>query len=447
MNDTLSATDQHWHQMRAEQMMSRLLARQQEARRRRKDADDSLATRIATTWNLAVADVVRVVEVIKTFGHSDAASHYRSIGGEPEVLAINMDHCEAFHAGGEFPEYASFADDPVIGSRWIAHPDDALLMTLGHELAHHVATLVSAATGESIQPHGAVFQAAYRLIREHGVNPMLDENGSPDFQRQRTRHELRLRRKLQALKRMAEDDRSNRNEAERAVAQLTHLMQKHGIDDLHALEQRPVHFVERYVPVVSRGNFKPLLHICFDVARFCGVEALIHSTKWLNGTLRGDWRSPPAQCIGYFGAPQDVDMAVYLSELIEDALQRELASYRQSDGYQRERARGRHAGTLNASFRQGYLDTLKTRLRAARDTVEKNWQAEQPKASSIMVQHNAALQAALQDRYPRVGTARQRTNGRARSRSARHAASSAAQRFNLNRPVHARRTPLLNSGS
>lgn len=424
-----------WHTTRARQMMTRLLAYRGLGPDSIDESKPTLAERIAADWQLSITDVVAVTEVIQAFTGSDKSSYYRSRSGAAETLAINIDHCESFHAGAEFPEYASFADDPVIGSRWVANADDAMLMTLGHELAHHVAMLISTARHENITPHGNVFQSAYRLIREHAVNPMLDANGSQDLQRLQSRHEFRLLRKLRALKQMAEDDRSNQNEAERAVTQLANLLQKHGIDDVSELDKKPLHFIERHVPVIGQGNFKALLHIAFDVAHFCGVEALIHSTRWLAGTLHGDWDRPPAQSIGFFGAPADVEMAVYLSQLIEETLQRELDAYRGSHDYKRERANGRHPGTLNSAFRSAYILTLQHRLRSERKHLEDSWHHANPTARALVEQRAKALREALQTRYPRTGTARQLTSGKARSRSANKAGRNAAGRFNLNRPV------------
>ena len=428
-----------WHTARARQMMTRLLAYRGCGAATTRDTAPALVERIATTWRLGIADIAAVTTVIQTFSASDKSSYYRCKAGTAEELAVNIDHCDAYQAGGEVPEYASFADDPMIGSRWVAHADDAMLMTLGHELAHHVVMLIeSAHSGAHEQPstpHGAVFQSAYRLIREHGVNPMLDENGSQDVQRLRARHESRLLRKLRALKQMAEDARSNQNEAERAVTQLANLLQKHGIEDVTELNTQPLHFIERHVPVIGRGNFKPLLHIGFDVAHFCGVEALIHSTRWLAGTLHGDWDSPPAQSIGFFGAPADVEMAVYLSELIDETLQREINFYRRSNAYRSERERGRHPGTLNAAFRHAYIKTLQHRLRTEREALESSWQNAQPTATSLVEQRATAVRSALQAKYPKVGTARQRAGSNAQSRSAHKAGQKAAGRFNLNRPV------------
>lgn len=441
MRGTVENAGDEWDHARARQAMTRILRYRDAASSddQTEDVRGTLLERLATSFAVDTQTILSIVDLTRAFRHPDRRSHYRTVNRQPAGLAVNMTLCDDYRDGGEFPEYAGFADDTIIGSRWVAHEDEALLMTLGHELAHHVVALRELAadplSSSDEAHHGPAFQETYRVIRQFAINPILDEFAASTATQGKKRHVSRLASKLQALRKMAEDPSSNRHEAERAVNQLSHLLAKHGIEDLDRLDFEAPQFIERFVPVASHSGYKPLLHIAFDIGRFCGVETLIHSSRWLAGTLYTDWDKAPAQTIGYFGAPGDVAMAVYLSELIYLSLYRELQAYRQSDAYRRERQCGRHPGTLRSSFRTAFMQQLCYRLRGARESVENAWLTDTPSAQALVTQRAHAIQQALQQRYAKIGSARQRRVAGVRSRSALSAGRAAANRFNLNRPV------------
>lgn len=379
-----------------------------------------------------IADVTYILSVTRT--HSGISFHKSQLG-VPIELAINFGGLERYETGAEFEEYASFADDPVIGNRWAQNVDEAILLTLGHELAHYVVALETGS--KKTKPHGKEFKAAYRAIRQCAVNPMLDEFAQDEVQRTNARYEARLIKKIAALKKMSEDKTSNENEAERAVVQLEALMVKHGLTSSDMPIAAKPHIVERTVPIFARDRYKPLLHYCWAVAKFCGVEAVIH-TRDLRpvSKARREHAYPRSnQYLTYFGAAADVEMAVYLSELIFRSLFDESDNYRQSQQYKAERANGHHPRTLISSFRRAFVGRIGRRLSEARETVEQQWVDAHTENKDLMVQKDAALRALFNSKYPRLASSRELNSGTSTVGSAQSAGRSAADKVNFSRPA------------
>lgn len=397
------------------------------------------------TWFLArycdipqkkIAGVLDILAVTRT---ASGVSRHHSFNGVSTEVSINFGGLEAYQAGGEFEEYASYAADPVIGSRWVQNVDEAILLTFAHEFAHYLVALKH--PHEAVRPHGAEFQQMYGLIRRYAVNPMLDEFAMNEVQRAAAQFEMRLIRKIQALRKMAEDPTSNENEAERAVVQLQALMAKHGLTEGSLSGEEKPHVVERIVPLVRRDNYKPLMHVCWSIARFCGVEAVIHTGRLSSpadkpGRALLQWSH---EYLAYFGAPSDAEMAVYLSDLIFHSLYEESARYRASETYRTDLAAGHHSRTLVSSFRRAFVARISRRLRQSRTAVENAWVTSRVDGRALMAQKDARLQALFKARYPRLLQLRESHSSADRVSSAESAGRSAADRVNLNRPVgHAR---------
>ena len=379
-----------------------------------------------------IADVTYILSVTRT--HSGISFH-KSQCGVPTELAINFGGLDRYETGAEFEEYASFAADPVIGNRWAQNVDEAILLILGHELAHYVVALETGS--KKTKPHGKEFKAAYRAIRQCAVNPMLDEFAQDELQRTNARYEARLIKKIAALKKMSEDQTSNENEAERAVVQLEALLVKHGLTSSDMPIATKPHIVERTVPIFARDRYKPLLHYCWGVSKFCGVEAVIHTRELRPVSKnRKEYAYPRSnQYLTYFGAAADVEMAVYLSELIFLSLFDESDNYRQSQQYQEERVNGHHHRTLISSFRRAFVGRIGRRLSEARETIEQGWVDANTENKELMVQKDAHLRALFTSKYPRLASSRLLMSGASAVGSAQSAGRSAADRVNLGRPA------------
>lgn len=423
-----------WHYEFCRSLLVRLLARKPIDIQQRVQSRHLLAL-LASEYQLSEARLGAVVDLLSVTRSRSGISFLRSVDGRPTELAVNYGGIEQYEQGGEFTEYASYAADPVIGSRWVQNPEEALMLTLGHELAHYVVALMPSAAQH--QPHGDMFKQVYRLIRGGALNPMLDEFAQDEKQRAAARLENRLIKKITALRKLSSDTTSNEHEAERALIQLQALMAKHGLDDSVGVGKPKLHVVERTVPVLKRDNYKPVLHVAWAISQFCGVESVVHRQVLQARTAHGvDHRfSCSSEYVSYFGAAADVAMAVYTSELLYHALFADCDTYRSSETYRRERLAGHHHRALVSAFRRAFVDRINARLLKARHTVEAEWAESVANGRALMAKKDAELTALFKRRYPKLSAGRALSSVSGGVSSALGAGQDAANRVNLNRPT------------
>lgn len=369
------------------------------------------------------------IELITVSSTPSGRSRFRYMKSKPSIpieLEINHGNLARFYGGGTYEEYQRYADDPVIGSRAVNNAEEALVMKIGHELAHLIVALSPTFADAAPKPHGAEFQAVYREIRSCAVNPWLDES-APN---QDDKHSQRLIRKLNRLRAMAEHEQSNPYEAERAMSQLNTLMDRHNLHGLSLESPLNTRFCERVVPIYAEGNFKPLMHLVWPIAKFAGVVAV---TAGKDNVAQG---SGSSQRIVFFGEPANLEMAVYLAEVLQRACRVDTEAYRASESYRTDRLQGHSAGSLLSAFRQGWRMKLTQRLYGA--YWDRQEETEQdPKRNAVALVRDEKLQAAFHKRFPHLGTARTATYKPIKSNNAHGAGSAAADRVNLNRPVGA----------
>ena len=423
-----------WHYEFCRSLLVRLLAHKPVNPEGKVQSRHLLAL-LAGEYQLSEARLGAAVEILSVTRSTSGISFLRSEDGRPTELAINYGGIEQYEQGGEFVEYASYAADPVIGSRWVQNPEEALLLTLGHELAHYVVALLP--NEMKHQPHGDTFKKVYRSIRGCALNPMLDEFAQDERQRAALRAENRLITKINALRKLSNDATSNEHEAERALIQLQALMAKHGLDDQMGVSEQTLHVIERTVPVLKQDNYKAILHVTWAISQFCGVESVIHRQGLQARTAHGVDRrfSCTSEYLSYFGAPADVAMAVYMSELIYHTLFNASNSYQGSETYRQERLAGHHHRALISAFRRAFVDRINARLRKARQTVEAEWAESLGDGRGLMARKDTELTALFKRRYPKLSAARALNSVSGGVSSALNAGQAAANRVNLNRPT------------
>jgi len=75
-------------------------------------------------------------------------------------------------------EYANYSKDKVIGSRPVKNMEEALWISVAHEVAHHVqyaqCPRIKRFRKNYRKPHGDCFKTIYRYLRKDFINPMLD---------------------------------------------------------------------------------------------------------------------------------------------------------------------------------------------------------------------------------------------------------------------------------
>jgi predicted SprT family Zn-dependent metalloprotease len=414
-----------WHWRHTQDLMGKLLTwRQKEPK---SNIELQLVDHLSKAFDIDRDKISIVKHYTMVINRADSPSFYRGSRGTPVELVINFFGLNKYAEGNEYIEYGHIANDPVIGNRFAQDEDEALLLTLGHELAHHVVHLIAHKRKLKVspKPHGKAFKAVYRMIRSLAVNPMLDLFAPTAAQKQQQRHEKRLISKLQALKKMTEDATSNEHEAERALAHLNHLLAKHDLTPDSFEKGSKPHFIERTVPIVEHGVYKPLTHMCWSIADFCGVKALIHT----------NYSPYQSRHITYFGAPSDVYMAVYLSQLLPDALERARVRYQKSDAYLHERNAGVHSRTLIGSFNRGFVRQINLRLREAKETRDNDWIHASITSKELRLYRDQALSEVFSELHPSVGILRSQDSRAKHSSAARGQGAKAARSVNLNRPI------------
>ena len=93
------------------------------------------------------------------------------------IISMNLGY---WQIGNRFHiEYASFNNDPVIGKIQVVDNDDHLLVSVAHEVAHHIQFLYAPRVQRFKQnwrkPHGDCFKMIYRYLRRDLVNPEIQK--------------------------------------------------------------------------------------------------------------------------------------------------------------------------------------------------------------------------------------------------------------------------------
>ena len=91
-------------------------------------------------------------------------------------------------------EYQAFAGDPEIGSIHIVTEDDAIMVTLAHEISHAIA----ARRARSETPHGESWRSIYRFIRQ-SLNQYIASRAEVYGMEETAQVEKRVLRKLKSF--------------------------------------------------------------------------------------------------------------------------------------------------------------------------------------------------------------------------------------------------------
>jgi hypothetical protein len=156
----------------------------------------------------------------------------------------------------------------------------------------------------------------------------------------------KLRARIQALRAKTIDNGCTEGEALAAAAKVAELLDRYELS-LTDVEIRETQCEER----VYETHFKKRIPIdeCIGaIAAFCD------SRVWREKKAEGEARYV------FFGLPADVEVAHYLTELIDGAVRAELGRYKVSAEYKRFRHQDRHLA--NASFAMGMCASIADRL-------------------------------------------------------------------------------------
>lgn len=166
----------------------------------------------------------------------------------------------------------------------------------------------------------------------------------------------KLRGRIQALRAKTIDNGCTEGEALAAAAKVAELLDRYELS-LSDVEIRETRCEERVYETHLKKRI-PIDECIGAIASFCDCRV------WREKNMAGEARYV------FFGLPADVEVAHYLTEVIDGAVRAELGRYKVSADYKRFRHQERHLA--NASFTLGMCGSIADRLvamKAQRDGV------------------------------------------------------------------------------
>lgn len=160
-----------------------------------------------------------------------------------------------------------------------------------------------------------------------------------------------LKGRIQALRAKTVDNGCTESEALAAAAKVAELLDRYDLS-LSDVEIREA-ACEQLAFETHRKKRVPLDGCIGAVAHFCDCRV------WREKNAVGETRYV------FFGLRSDVEVAHYLTELIDGAVRHELGRYKTSKAYQKFRHNERHLA--NSSFTFGMVGSVAEKLRAMKD--------------------------------------------------------------------------------
>jgi hypothetical protein len=157
-----------------------------------------------------------------------------------------------------------------------------------------------------------------------------------------------LKTRLQGLRSKTTDNGCTEAEALLAAAKVAELLDRYDLS-LTDVEIRTTQCEQRHYE--TRRKKRIPLDECVDaIANFCDCRVWRQTSQSRNARYV------------FFGLPSDVEVAHYLTELIDNAVRSELGCYKNSAGYLRFRHQDRYVA--NSSFMLGMVASVRNKLSA-----------------------------------------------------------------------------------
>ena len=125
---------------------------------------------------ITTADVDRAVRVTKVINSKRAGA----TNACAYSIKINLSYWQHLDEKHYHREYKSYDSDPQIGGRVCLNLDHTYLISVSHEVAHHVqfykGARIKRFRNNYSRPHGDCFKAIYRYLRRDLVNPIIDKD-------------------------------------------------------------------------------------------------------------------------------------------------------------------------------------------------------------------------------------------------------------------------------
>ena len=158
----------------------------------------------------------------------------------------------------------------------------------------------------------------------------------------------RLKTRIQGLRSKTTDNGCTEAEALLAAAKVAELLDRYDLS-LTDVEIRNGQCEQRHYETRRKKRI-PLDDCIGDIANFCDCRV------WREKSHSGNARYV------FFGLRSDIEVAHYLTELIDNAVRSELGRYKNSAGYRRFRHQDRHVA--NSSFTLGMVASIADKLTA-----------------------------------------------------------------------------------
>lgn len=187
----------------------------------------------------------------------------------------------------------------------------------------------------------------------------------------------KLKSRLQGLRAKTIDNGCTESEAMAAAAKVAELLDRYDLS-LSDIEIRETPCEQRSFET-HRKKRVPLDDCVGSIARFCDCRV------WREKNAAGEAR------FVFFGLRSDVEVAHYLTEVIDSAVRSEQGRYKTSSAYQKIRHQDRHLA--NSSFALGMVASIADKLmamKAARD------QANAVTGRSLVIVKSAVVEAELE---------------------------------------------------
>ena len=216
------------------------------------------------------------------------------------------------------------------------------------------------------------------------------------------------------------DNGCSEAEAMLAAQKLSELQAKYNVS-LTELDVQEMDFEINYFEAGKRKH--PVVCSLNGIRDFCQVEILMHSYTRRNDNTSGN--------ISFFGAPHNVQNALYLMNLIRATMEQEFAQFKTQWEYQDLRMR-HHPQSIRSNFLNAMGYRIGDRLK--RMAKDENQQVKEQSSTGTDLVVLAGQKRDLEHRkmFPRIGTARGRNSG---SGSAASAGAAAGDRASLSRGV------------
>src|SRR4051812_43379270 len=158
----------------------------------------------------------------------------------------------------------------------------------------------------------------------------------------------RLKTRIQGLRAKTTDKGCTEAEALSAAAKIAELLDRYDLS-LTDVEIRHAQCEQRHYQTRRKKRI-PLDDGIEAIANFCDCRV------WREKSQSGNARYV------FFGLPSDIEVAHYLTELVDNAVRSELGRYKNSAGYQTFRHQDRHVA--NSSFTLGMIASIAEKLAA-----------------------------------------------------------------------------------